>query len=119
MRAAIVALMLVLACGGEGTKGTVSGSSSDTASTAPTTDPGDPDHPSGASCPLVGLFVDCASGGQTYCDEIDGALRFGPCITEPVCDISGSPSCEMHCELVDGVPTWISDENGCATSGVE
>ena len=58
----------------------------------------------------AGRFVDCNGGGRTYCDEIGGALRFGPCLDEPACDINGSAECDRHCELVDGVPTWIAHE---------
>ena len=125
-------LTLALACGGEGTTDAETGSDDSmgdasgdapttspttTPSTSPTTGTGDPEHPSGQSCPLVGFFVECDGGGRTYCDEIAGVLRFGPCIDEAVCDISGSPSCDRHCELVDGVPTWVPDEDNCGETG--
>ena len=122
MRPAILLLTLALACGGEdstdtGTADTSAGTA--TTTVAPTTGTGDPGSPSGESCPLLGLFVACDGGGTTYCDTIDGALRFGPCIAEVACDLAGPLSCDKHCELVDGVPTWIVDDACGGDSGGE
>lgn len=118
-------LALALGCGG-GSKDSDGASESDglteamtgmpTEGTADGTTGSHSQRPSGQSCTLVGFFVACEGGGQTFCDEIDGALRFGPCIDAPVCELSGSATCDMRCELVDGVPTWIPDD-GCMTSG--
>jgi hypothetical protein len=116
----VAVVTLVLACGGsskdsEGGSETAGGT--EATETAVTTG-SNSQAPSGQSCPLVGFFVACEGGGQTFCDQIDGALRFGPCVDPPACDISGSASCDGHCELVEGVPTFVPDE-GCFTSSVE
>ncbi len=118
---AAVAVAVAVACGG-GSRDSEDGSETagvtEATDTAATTG-SQSQPPSGQGCPLVGFYVACeGGGGQTFCDEIDGALRFGPCIEAPACDISGSASCDGHCELVAGVPTWVP-EDGCFTSSVE
>ena len=123
MRAMIAVLMFALACGGSkdsetgaetGTGAAGSSSSSSSSTDAPTTgEAQSPEHPSGDSCPLLGLYVECDGGGRTYCDEFAGELRFGPCLAELACELSGPAYCERHCELVDGVPTWIEDGENC------
>ncbi|PCC75325.1 hypothetical protein SAMN02745121_03950 [Nannocystis exedens] len=78
-----------------------------------TASPGDP-------CPLVGLNLPCeqnGSAGLTYCDDIGGSVRFGPCIAEPDCDLLAA-ACEGTCQLLEGVPTWVEQEcSGESTSG--
>ncbi|MEZ4449674.1 MAG: hypothetical protein R3B09_09350 [Nannocystaceae bacterium] len=76
--------------------------------------------PSGTSCPLRGMYVPCVAGGtegQAFCDVIDGAQVFGPCLADPVCRLAESVSCDMHCELIAGVPTWVPDVCDTSTSG--
>ncbi len=113
MRPALALSLLLLACntGSSGDAGSTTEAPS-TAAAASTT--GDP--PSGRGCPLPGLYVECDGGGRTYCDEIDGALRFGPCLDAVDCDLSSSASCNGSCELIDGVPTYVPPDGGCATS---
>lgn len=67
--------------------------------------PGSP----GAECPLKGMYRPCA-GGVTFCDQFGGELVFGPCVAEPACELAGDELCDMRCELVEGVPTWVPQE---------
>lgn len=70
-----------------------------------TASPGDP-------CLLVGLHLACEQdgvAGRTFCDDIDGSVRFGPCIAAPDCDLLAL-ACEGSCQLLDGVPTWVTEE---------
>jgi hypothetical protein len=116
VRAATLMLTLLLACGREDMPGSDGSDTAAPATTEPTGTAG-ADPPSGRSCPLVGLFVDCEQGGQTYCDDIDGALRFGPCLDEVACDIAGGLSCDGYCDLIDGVPTYIVKDDCGGDSG--
>jgi hypothetical protein len=118
MRPAIVLSLLLLACG-TGSSGSEGASSDAPATTTTTTTPTtgtSVDPPSGRSCPLLGLYVECEGGGRTYCDEFAGALRFGPCLDALDCDLSADGSCDGRCELIAGVPTWIADSDGCGES---
>ncbi|MCA9689141.1 MAG: hypothetical protein R3A51_04975 [Nannocystaceae bacterium] len=54
----------------------------------------------------------CSDGVQ-WCDSIDGALHWGPCVPAPDCELGVTETCEdaeAHvsrvCELQGGVPTW-------------
>lgn len=47
--------------------------------------------------------------GRTFCDDIDGSVRFGPCIAAPDCDLLAL-ACDGICQLIDGVPTWVTED---------
>lgn len=76
--------------------------------------------PSGTTCPLRGMYVPCLTDGaegRAFCDMIGGEQVFGPCLVDPECELAGDLSCGMHCELIEGVPTWVQDVCDTSTSG--
>ncbi|NVB40929.1 hypothetical protein G6O69_24025 [Pseudenhygromyxa sp. WMMC2535] len=80
----------------------------------------DTDGPSG-SCVLEGMYEDCSlegAAGLSYCDEIEGALAWGPCVVLPECEFGESaPGCQ-ECELLEGVPTLTgSADCSCEAPG--
>ncbi len=98
-------------------------------------EPADDDEPDSEleACEDQGESRACEGSGTQYCDDIEGALAWGPCVTEPQCEPGDSESCglcgedEEDCEfagfddtcvLADGVPAWgcsvAEDFDSCA-----
>lgn len=120
-----ITFLLLAACGGE-TVGDGDATSDGSGASTPTTGPGAEtssgadtgDGPSGA-CPLEGMFVDCTIGGAegvAYCDIIDGALQWGPCLPARACELGEMPGACQRCTLEDGVPT-VTGSASCECEG--
>ena len=69
-------------------------------------------------CDEYGAAQACPTGGTRYCDDFDGELAWGECVSKAVCQFGDTRSCglsdsgvSMGCTLDAGVPTW--DEAGC------
>jgi hypothetical protein len=76
------------------------------ASTASGDESADDTGPSG-SCPLEGMFVACAEGGVAYCDDIDGEIQWGSCLSNVACEVGETIVGCQSCTLEEGVPTVI------------
>jgi hypothetical protein len=78
------------------------------------------DIPSGP-CALEGMFVECTIDGMigvAYCDEIDGELQWGPCLSTHDCVIGDPLQGCQSCTLVEGVPTIIGSAT-CECEGTD
>lgn len=69
-------------------------------------------------CEEYGTAQACPSGGTRYCDDFDGELAWGECVSKAVCVFGETRACglsdddvAMGCTLEAGVPMW--DEDGC------
>lgn len=87
----------------------------------------DPDEPTGRACEIHAEAATCSDGATAYCDFMDGAKEFGPCIApeelecEPgeVMDLGPRSDPEMQdicgnmsksCVMYGGVPSWENNE---------
>ena len=99
----------------EGSDSSTSASGSTAAS-----ETGSPTAGEGDSCPLAGMFLACTTDsgatGLAFCDDFDGLLLWGPCLTTTACALNEA-DCSGMCVLDAGVPTWVEDDGGCGSSG--
>ncbi|HEY8374927.1 MAG TPA: hypothetical protein VIK91_00505 [Nannocystis sp.] len=99
---------------------TATGSTTGDPTQGGTAEPTTGEGPSGA-CVLEGLFEECKVGGVAgvaYCDVIGGELKWGPCVTNPACELNEPlVGCQV-CTLVEGVPT-IEGSPTCSCEGPE
>ncbi len=75
-------------------------------------------EPALEACAEYGVAQACPAGGTRYCDDFDGELAWGECVSKAICRFGETRSCgladdavAMGCTLEAGVPTW--DETGC------
>lgn len=99
--------------------GSTTGDPTQGSTSTPTTDATTSSTGPSGSCPLAGMFLECTAGGLeglAYCDEIGGELKWGPCLTDPACELGGFlPGCQS-CALIEGVPT-IEGSPTCECEG--